>query len=64
MPGSSSGWLVLAGAGVAAALYAAWAAAANSRKWPAGAVGAHAWLVPLRQAQAEAQWTRQALMRE
>jgi hypothetical protein len=53
------GWLIAAGA--AAALYAAWALG-RSRRRPAGSVGAHAWLVPVGQAQAEAKWTRQALV--
>ena len=57
--GSSSAWLALAGAAIAGAICGAWA---KSRRRPAGAVGAHAWLVPLRQARAEAQWTRQALV--
>jgi hypothetical protein len=53
-------WL-LAGAGIATAVSAAWAIA-RSRGRPPGAVGAHAWLVPTRQARAEAAWTRQALV--
>jgi hypothetical protein len=57
--GSGRGWLVLAG-GVAAALYAA-RAAGRTRQRAAGAVGAHAWLVPTRQARTEAEWTRHAL---
>jgi hypothetical protein len=52
------GWLVLAGVGGAAALYAAWAAGKARRR---GTVGAHAWLVPT-QAWQEARWTRRALV--
>jgi hypothetical protein len=58
--GSGREWLVLAGVGAGAAAYAAWAALKSRQRSP-GAVGAHAWLVPVRQVRAEAKWTRQAL---
>jgi hypothetical protein len=55
------GRLVLAGAGVAAATYALWAV---RKAWqrPPGAVGAHAWVVPIQQARTEAGWTRHAFV--
>jgi hypothetical protein len=52
------GWLALAGAGLAAGLYALWESGKTRRP---GAVGAHAWLVPIGQARQEAQWTRHAV---
>ncbi len=56
--GNGPGWLALAGAGV---LGGFWVVRKLSKRTP-GAVGAHAWVVPMRQAHAEAQWTRQALV--
>ena len=58
--GDGGGWLVLAGGCAAIALYAACAASRN-RKQPAGAAGAHAWLVPTDRSRTEAEWTRRAL---
>ncbi len=58
--GDGQAWLVLAG-GVAALVSVAWAIR-TLRSRSGAAVGAHAWLVPIRQAQTEAQWTRQALV--
>jgi len=51
------GWIALIGA--AAAVYAAFVAT-KSRKQSAGSVGAHAQLVPTRQARTEAHWTKNA----
>jgi hypothetical protein len=60
--GGGRGWMVLAGAGAAAVGWYLGRAAGKSRKRPAGAVGAHAWLVPTGQARTEARLTRQALV--
>lgn len=63
--GSNQQGRLTVGGGLAALLSAGLAAGwavQRMRRPPGSMVGAHAWVVPVGQAQREAQWTRQAMV--